>query len=164
LSLGPHPFPKGIERYRLGVVDFEMRPGPWALSSVSEVGLVVAESSGVRCRVSSFASRSLLGLEQLAIGLRLHLYGCDYLAGYGPLELAVLREVFRAPIGGRYIDVLEAARWVRPDLSDHSLDNVCTAFGIAATIRHRALPDAEAALACLLALIVRKGSSTRNAR
>ena len=163
MILAPHPLPRKLDRYRVGVLDFEMRTGPWGPASVSEVGLVVAEGGRMSYRFSGFVSTSTSDLEQLAVILRWHLYGCDYLAGYGPLELAVLRQLLRGPIGGRYIDVLEAARWTRPDLSDHSLGTVCRALGIAPTNRHRALPDAEAAFACLLALMIGNRVSANHA-
>ena len=74
-------------------------------------------------------------------------------------DLAMLRSeheraglAWRAP---RFIDVLDLARLLRPDLPNFSLETLAAWLGIAVVERHRALPDAKLAAEIFLALLPR---------
>ncbi|MEP7174043.1 MAG: DUF294 nucleotidyltransferase-like domain-containing protein [Aestuariivirga sp.] len=74
-------------------------------------------------------------------------------------DLAMLRSeheraglAWKAP---RFLDVLDLARSLRPDLPDFSLETLAAWLGIAVVDRHRALPDARLAAEVFLALLPR---------
>ena len=74
-------------------------------------------------------------------------------------DLAMLRSehdhaglAWKAP---RFIDVLDLARLLRPDLPNFSLETLAAWLGIAVVERHRALPDARLAAEIFLALLPR---------
>ncbi len=74
-------------------------------------------------------------------------------------DLAMLRSeheraglAWKAP---RFIDVLDLARALRPDLPNFSLETLGAWLGIAVVDRHRALPDARLAAEVFLALLPR---------
>ncbi|MEP7172585.1 MAG: DUF294 nucleotidyltransferase-like domain-containing protein [Aestuariivirga sp.] len=74
-------------------------------------------------------------------------------------DLAMLRSeheraglAWKAP---RFIDVLDLARLLRPDLPNFSLETLAAWLGIAVVDRHRALPDARLAAEVFLALVPR---------
>lgn len=74
-------------------------------------------------------------------------------------DLAMLRSeheraglAWKAP---RFIDVLDLARLLRPDLPNFSLETLAAWLGIAVVERHRALPDAKLAAEIFLALLPR---------
>jgi CBS domain-containing protein len=75
------------------------------------------------------------------------------------LDLAMLRSeheraglAWKAP---RFIDVLDLARLLRPDLPNFSLETLAAWLGIVVVERHRALPDAKLAAEIFLALLPR---------
>lgn len=74
-------------------------------------------------------------------------------------DLAMLRSehqraglAWKAP---RFIDVLDLARLLRPDLPNFSLETLAAWLGITVVDRHRALPDARLAAEVFLALLPR---------
>ena len=74
-------------------------------------------------------------------------------------DLAMLRSeheraglAWKAP---RFIDVLDLARLLKPDLPNFSLETLADWLGIAVVERHRALPDAKLAAEVFLALLPR---------
>jgi CBS domain-containing protein len=86
--------------------------------------------------------------------------GAHVVLGYAVgFDLAMLRSeheraglAWKAP---RFIDVLDLARSLRPDLPNFSLETLATWLGIAVVERHRALPDARLAAEIFLALLPR---------
>lgn len=86
--------------------------------------------------------------------------GTHLVLGYAVgFDLAMLRGeheraglAWKAP---RFLDVLELARLLRPDLPNFSLEALAAWLGIAVVERHRALPDARLAAEIFLALLPR---------
>ncbi len=86
--------------------------------------------------------------------------GAHVVLGYAVgFDLAMLRSeheraglAWKAP---RFLDVLDLARSLRPDLPNFSLETLAAWLGIAVVDRHRALPDARLAAEVFLALLPR---------
>lgn len=64
-----------------------------------------------------------------------------------------LRRIGQGPLPNPALDVLPLARALGVSNGRYDLDTVCRALGIARTVRHRALPDAEATATLYLCLV-----------
>lgn len=149
MSLIPLPLPRRLDLFRVGVVDFEMKPGLRNPDGMKEGALIVLQEGRVRYRLSGVVNHPKLDDDALLLTFRLHLHGCDYVAGYGGTELAVLSSLCIRALGGRYIDVLAAVRWRWPRLPTYSLEGVCRSLGVDSGNRMTSADDALAAWNCL---------------
>src|SRR5437899_2430149 len=126
-----------------------MKPGLRKPNGITEGALLVCQEGRVRYRLSGRANTGSSEIDPLLLTLRLHLHGCDYLAGYGGTELAVLSSLCIRALGGRYIDVLAAVRWKWPRLGTYSLKAVCQTLGVQPGEGRTSADEALAAWHCL---------------
>jgi DNA polymerase-3 subunit epsilon len=109
------------------------------------------------------------GVEEAVRGFARFAKDAVLVAHNAAFDLAFLRRGARragVAIDNPPFDTLMLARWLFPDLADHSLDGLAARLGIAVGRRHSALDDARATaaiFACLIGICERRGIESYDA-
>lgn len=152
-----------LEIGAMAILNGRLAPETHFSSLVNPGAAIPAESVAIH-GITDEAVKSAEGFAQVYRQYR-GFAGAHVVLGYAVgFDLAMLRSeseraglAWKAP---RFLDVLDLARSLRPDLPNFSLETLAAWLGIAVVDRHRALPDARLAAEVFLALLplLRKNS------
>ena len=147
-----------LEIGAMAILNGRLVPETHFASLVNPGGAIPPESVAIH-GITDDAVKSAEGFTQVYRQFR-DFAGAHVVLGYAVgFDLAMLRSeheraglAWKAP---RFLDVLDLARALRPDLPNFSLETLAAWLGIAVVDRHRALPDARLAAEVFLALLPR---------
>lgn len=145
-----------LEIGAVAILKGRLVPEPHFTSLVNPQAAIPPESAAIH-GITDDAVRSAESFAQVYRQYR-DFAGAHVILGYAVgFDLAMLRSeheraglAWKAP---RFIDVLDLARLLRPDLPNLSLETLAAWLGIAVVERHRALADARLAAEIFLALL-----------
>ena len=147
-----------LEIGAIAIQNGRLVPEPHFASLVNPHAAIPPESVAIH-GITDDAVKSAEGFAQVYRQYR-DFAGAHVVLGYAVgFDLAVLRSeheraglAWKAP---RFLDVLDLARSLRPDLPNFSLETLAAWLGVAVVERHRALADARLAAEIFLALLPR---------
>jgi CBS domain-containing protein len=152
-----------LEIGAIAILNGKLVPEPHFASLVNPQAAIPSESVAIH-GITDDAVKTVGNFAQVYKRYR-DFAGPHVVLGYAVgFDLAMLRSehvraglAWKAP---RFIDVLDLARLLRPDLPNFSLETLAAWLGVSVIERHRALPDARLAAEIFLALLphLRKNS------